>query len=90
MNRVCRKVAALVLAANLVVEHYYVRSGDNPADGPSRHVKLARMRVSDSTVKEYNRGLSGFFDFVGPKWKPKTPEEVDYWLNQFALRIYDA
>ncbi len=51
--------------------------------------KLALMRVSDSTVKEYNRGLSNFFEFVGPKWKAKTPEEVDYWINQFALRIYD-
>ncbi len=49
--------------------------------------KLARMRVSDSTVEEYNRGLSEFFDFVGPRWKPKTPEEVDYWLNQLELAL---
>lgn len=37
-NVICRKVMALTLAGDLFLEVYYVRSEDNPADGPSRPV----------------------------------------------------
>jgi len=38
LNKICRKVAGLVLAGNLYVDYFYVRSEYNPADGPSRAV----------------------------------------------------
>jgi hypothetical protein len=38
LNRVCRRVAAHVLGGDLYVDYYYVRSADNPADGPSRQI----------------------------------------------------
>jgi len=37
-NRICQRTAALTLAGNLQLILRYVRSEDNPADGPSRFV----------------------------------------------------
>jgi hypothetical protein len=38
LNRICRRVAAHVVAGDLFIDYYYVRSAYNPADGPSRQV----------------------------------------------------
>lgn len=38
LNKICRKVASLVLAGDLYVDYYYMRIADNPADGPSRKI----------------------------------------------------
>lgn len=37
-NGICRRVAAFTLAGNLHIDFHFVRSEDNPADGPSRPV----------------------------------------------------
>ena len=35
-NKICRRVASLVLVGDLFVEYLYIASADNPADEPSR------------------------------------------------------
>lgn len=37
-NILCRKIAALTLVAQLKIDYFYIRTGSNPADGPSRFV----------------------------------------------------
>ena len=38
LNKICRKVSSLVLAGDLYIDYYYIRSAENPADGPSRKI----------------------------------------------------
>ena len=59
--------------------------------GPPDLFKLARRRVGDKSLKEYNRDLNYFVDWLKKKGKrPKLdPEEIDKDFTLFAIECFD-